>query len=350
MKNEALLKTLCELSGVSGYETDVLHRIESEIAPFCDELYYDRIGNLIAFKKGLRGSVGRVLYSCHADEVGFVITHIEEDGTLRFDEIGMHERVFCGRKVLIGKEKIAGILATKPAHLVKGDEREKIPPCEEMYIDIGAKSRAEAEESGVYADYAVFDSPFVRMGETTYKAKAIDDRIGCYLLCEKIKGELLYDSYFAFCVGEELGLRGSPVVARSLCPDLCINVECTTAGDLPDVTDYRRTCTLGGGVTLPFMDGASIYTPALYRAAVEFADRKGIRTQTKTAVAGGTDAGAYQRAADCGILGIALPARYIHSANSLFDVRDVQAAERLVFEIEEILPSLVRLSKGEMHT
>lgn len=346
MKNPTLLQTLCELSGVSGYETEVLRRIEREIAPFCDDLYYDRIGNLVAFKKGLHGSCGRILYSCHADEVGFVITHIEEDGTLRFDEIGMHPRVFCGRKVLIGNQRIAGIIAAKPAHLVKGDERETIPACEDMYIDIGAKSRAEAERCGVYADYAVFAGAFCKMGPHTYKAKAIDDRIGCYLLCEKLKEPLLYDSYFAFCVGEELGLRGSPTVARSLCPDLCINVECTTAGDLPEITDYRRTCSLGGGVVLPFMDGASIYTPALYRAAYDFAEQKGIAVQTKTAVAGGTDAGAYQRAADCGILGIALPARYIHAENSLFDERDIQAAERLVLEIDELLPTLVTLAKG----
>lgn len=345
-----LLKALCEAPGVSGFEEPVLSLIEQEIAPFCDGLFYDRAGNLIAFRKGKQESGGCVLYSCHADEVGFVITHIEEDGRLRFESIGMDPKVFTGRKVLIGKNRIPGLIAVKPAHLVKKEERDQIPSAEDMYIDIGAACRREAEELGVFAQSAVFDSPFRPMGGHTAVSKALDDRVGCFLLCQLLMSERPYDAWFAFCIGEELGLRGSPAVARRIKPALCINVECTTAGDLCGVEGRTRTCALGEGAVLPFMDGASLYTPSLYRAARKLAEEQNIPVQTKTLIAGGTDAGAYQRSAGCAVLGLAVPTRYIHSANSLMDLRDMEAAEKLLRKLDERLPSLIQLVKGgEQH-
>lgn len=332
-----LLEALCNESGVSGFEKEVLSFIADRIKDKVDGIEFDTLGNLIAFKKGTEGSCGKkILYSCHADEVGFVIKHIEEDGTLLFDDIGMNPLVYVGRRVLIGKNKIPGIIATKPVHLLSKEERDKRPKKDELYIDIGATSRKEAEGLNVYANYAVFDTQYCDFGEDMIKAKAIDDRIGCALLVSLIERGVKHDSYFAFCVEEEIGCRGSKVVAQKIQPDICINVECTTAGDIYGVEGASRTCLIGGGVVSPYMDGGSVYTPSLFRWAKKLAEENNIPFQTKTKVAGGTDASSYTKiAGGCAVLGIALPTRYIHSASCVTKKSDVEATEKLVFEVSD---------------
>ncbi len=337
--NYELLKDLCQKSGVSGYESEVLKFIEERIRQYSDGLEYDRAGNLIAYKKGRLGKCEnnkRILYSCHADEVGFVITHIEDDGRLLFEQIGMSVLVYTGRQVLIGKKKIPGIIAVKPVHLLEKEESEKIPEHKSLFIDIGAKSREEAEELGVYADYAVFDSGYEELGSGMIKAKALDDRAGCAMLISLMERGIEHDGYFAFCVGEELGLRGSQTVAERIKPDLCINLECTTAGDVYGVTGSQRTCLVGGGAVVPFMDGSAVYSADLYRKARAIAEKKGIICQTKTKIAGGTDAGSYTRiAGGCRTLGLAVPTRYIHSACSIAKKSDIDEVEKLLFAVSD---------------
>ncbi len=332
-----LLEKLCNLSGVSGYETEVLSYIAERIKDSVDGLEYDNMGNLIAFKKGTGGTSGkRILYSCHADEVGFVITHIEEDGSLLFDSIGMNPLIFAGKRVVIGKNRIPGIIATKPIHLLSAEERDKAPEKESLYIDIGAKTKEEAQNFGVFADFAVFDTKFSDFGEDMIKAKAIDDRIGCALIIELIERGVKNDSYFAFCTAEEIGCRGSKTVAERIKPDICINIESTTAGDMPGLLGGDRVCLLGGGGVVPFMDGASVYTNRLYKKARALADKKSIPCQTKTKVAGGTDASSYTKiSGGCQVLGLALPTRYIHSPSCIAKKCDIEATQNLLYEISD---------------
>ncbi len=327
--NYELLKRLCDAHGVSGFEKGVHELIIKEIYDFSDEIYYDKVGNLIAFKRG-KSSDKKILYSCHADEVGFVINHINDDGTLGFDAIGMSSKVFCGKKVLIGKKRIPGIIATKPVHLIPKDERGKESSADDMYIDIGA-TKEQALSLGVYADYAVFDTKYCDFGENKIIAKAIDDRFGCAALCSLVKITPEYDSYFAFCIGEELGLRGSYSVANAIYPDLCINVEATTAGDIPGASGEEKTCSMGNGPVIPFMDGGTSYDRSLYKTAISLANEHTIPVQTKTKIAGGTDAASYQRTGG-GIptLGVALATRYIHSGACVADKGDIEAAEKLL--------------------
>lgn len=341
--NYSLLKELCDAHGVSGYENEVLSLIAEKIKPFATSAEYDRCGNLIVFKKGRKGPAGKtVLYSCHADEVGFVINHIDSEGRLYFDAIGMSPLVYAGRRVLVGKKRIPGIIAVKPFHLVSSEERDKAPDADSLFIDIGAKTKEEAESLGVFADYAAFDTEFSDFGENMIKAKALDDRIGCALLISLLERGVEYDSYFAFCVGEEIGLRGSKTVASLIRPDICINLECTTAGDIYGVSGADRTCLLGGGAAVPHMDGSAVYTPSLYKKIRAIAQKNGIECQTKTKIAGGTDAGSYTRVAGgCAITGIALPTRYIHSASCVAKKSDVEATEKLLYAVSDSIKDLL---------
>lgn len=341
--NYTLLEELCNMSGVSGYEGEVLSYIAGRIKDKVDGLMFDNAGNLLAFKKGYEGKgTKRILYSCHADEVGFVITHIENDGSLLFDAIGMSPLAYAGKRVLIGKNKIPGIIATKPVHLLSKEEREKTPDTESLYIDIGAMTKEEAEKLCVFADYAVFDTEYSDFGEGFVKAKALDDRIGCALLVSLIEKGVKNDSCFAFCVGEEIGCRGSKTACERIKPDICINVECTTAGDIYGVSGADRTCILGEGAVVPFMDGASVYSSGLYKKARALADEKNIPCQTKTKVAGGTDARSYtQTSGGCEVLGLALPTRYIHSPSCVAKKSDIEATEKLLYEISENIDVMI---------
>lgn len=339
--NEKLLAELCDTDGVSGYESAVLEKIAARIKPFCDGLMYDRAGNLIAFQKGKHGVCAdrRVLYSCHADEVGFVVTYIEEDGRLLFDAIGMNVLAYAGRRVLIGKNHVPGIVAVKPVHLLSGAERDLAPNAETLYLDIGAESRAEAEALSLYGEYAVFDSDYEPFGDRKVKAKALDDRAGCAMLISLLEKRVEYDAFFAFCVGEELGLRGSRAAAETVKPDLCINLECTTAMDLPGVPDTDVTARLGGGTVISYMDGSAVYAHPTFLRATALAEAFGIAYQTKTRIAGGTDAGSYTRASGGRpVLGLAAPVRYLHTAFSVADLYDLEMTERMLYAVDEHLP------------
>ncbi len=340
-----LLKELCLASGVSGYESGVLSLIAQKILPFSDSVEYDRCGNLIAFKKGTKGALSKtILYSCHADEVGFVINHVDAEGRLLFDAIGMDSLVYAGRRVLVGENLIPGIIAVKPFHLVSTEERNKRIDTDKLYIDIGAKTKEQVQKLGVFANYAVFDTDFCEFGDDMIKTKALDDRIGCAMLIEQMKKGVEYDSYFAFCVGEEIGLRGSKTVAQRICPDICINLECTTAGDIYGVEGDARTCLVGGGAVVPFMDGSAVYTPSLYKKVREIAEKNKIACQTKTKVAGGTDAGSYTRT--CGgtkIVGLALPTRYIHSSSCVASKKDIESTKKLLFAVTDNIKELSQI-------
>ncbi|MBR5527909.1 MAG: M42 family peptidase [Clostridia bacterium] len=342
-----VLQKLCNAPGVSGYEAPVAGIIADLISDYCDGLEYDRAGNLIAFKRGSHGSCGkRILCSCHMDEVGFVINHIDECGRLLFEEIGMMTRAYVGKRVLVGEKRIPGIIAVKPVHLLGSDERGKDPDEEKLFIDIGAKSRNEAEKLGVFANYAVFDSEYENFGDKKIKAKALDDRVGCAMLISLLKRGVKYDSYFSFCVGEELGLRGSTPVCERIKPDICINLECTTASDIYGVKGAKKVCTLGDGVAVPFMDNSAVYAPSLYRYVRGLADELSIPCQTKTAVAGGTDAGAYTKiAGGRATIGLAVPTRYIHSAYCVAQKSDIDACEELLFELSDRMDVLCSINE-----
>lgn len=333
-----LLIKLCSYDGVSGNEFSLLDHIAEMILPYADKLYFDKAGNLNAFRKGKRPSSKKVLFAAHADEVGMVIKSIEDDGTLLFDDIGILASSLPTRRVFVGEKKLCGVIGSKPVHLVPRADRNKPVTYDDLYIDIGALSKEEAEKYVSIGDYVSFDSKCVMLSENILKAKAIDDRAGCAVLISLIMSELEYDTHFVFTRREELGTLGAISAANSIKPDICIVCESTTASDIYGTPEMRKVVKLGEGVALPFMDGGTLYTKRLWNMATELAKEKGIKWQTKTMVAGGTDARSFQREGHgCEVLGVATPTRYIHSSAGVCDLRDFLAQAELCKELAKIL-------------
>lgn len=309
------METLCCLDGVSGREDEVREYILERIMPFADEIRTDPMGNLLVFKKGAAAPKQRVMLAAHMDEVGLIITEITEDGYLRFDTVGgIDRRVLLGKRVFVGAMRVLGVIGSKAIHLTTAEQRKNLPKVSDMYIDIGAKDRAEAETLIQLGDTVAFDDSVIRFGEGHIKAKAIDDRAGCAVMVELLESQLPCDCWFAFTVQEEVGCRGASIAARSIQPDVALVLEGTTAADIAGVSGADRVCCLGKGVVVPYMDKGTIYDRELYTTLCRLAEENDIPWQTKSRVAGGTDASAIQRSgAGVRVAALSVAVRNIHS-------------------------------------
>ena len=319
-----LLKQLCMLDGTSGDEAAVREFVISQIKDHC-EYKIDNLGNIIAFKKGKKEPSKKVLIDAHLDEVGLIITHIEESGFLRFKTVGgIDTAALMFRRVLVNG-KTLGVIGGKPVHLCEGDERKKLPDADSLYIDIGVSSADEAKALVSVGDCAVMCSDFISCGDKVL-TKALDDRVGCLVLIDLLKQDAEYDFYASFSTQEEVGLRGAKVAAFAVEPDAAIVIDGTTAADVAGVAAAKQVCRQGEGAVVSFMDGATSYDREYYNAALN----SGIKAQSKCAVAGGNNAGAIHLSRG-GVRTVALsvPCRYIHTANSVCDMRDVIAVRDL---------------------
>ena len=333
------LKTLCSLSGASGYEDEVRNYILERIMPHCDEVITDPMGNLIVTKKGKKTPARKIMLAAHMDEVGVIITGIDDDGYLRFDFLGgVDRRVIIGKHVYIGEKKLPGVIGIKAYHLVDREEEKSVPKLEDMYIDIGAKTGDEAKKLVSLGDAAVFSGDCVEFGAGLLKAKAIDDRVGCAAMIKLIEGELPCDCSFAFTVQEEVGTRGAEVAANRIAPQVAIVLEGTTAADLPEVPEGKKICTLGGGIVIPFMDRGTLYSPTLYKTVTTLADENALKWQTKRMIAGGTDAKVIQRSgAGVDTVAISAAIRNIHSPVSMAKLSDIEIMPKLAMLLLEKL-------------
>ncbi len=325
-----LIKELCLLNGISGDEGEVRDFIISQIKDFC-EYSVDALGNLIAYKKGKKTSSKRLMLCAHMDEVGFIVTSIKSDGSIKFAPVGGIDSAVClGRGVLVGKDKLQGVIGGKAVHNLSDDEKKKFPDISSLYIDIGASSKEEAEKFVALGDSICFKSEFVSFGSGMLKGKAIDDRAGCAMLIELIKEEWEYDTFFVFTVQEEIGTRGAKTASNIVKPDFAIVLEATTASDIPGAEDEKRVCELGKGAVVSFMDRSTIYDKELYKLAFEIGREKNIPVQTKTMVAGGNDSGAiHVSGSGVRTVAISIPCRYLHSPSCVVKESDVLACKEL---------------------
>ncbi len=325
------LQVLCSLSGVSSREEAVRDYILSQAAPYADSCLVDTLGSLIVFKRGKKPTGNKLLLDAHMDEVGLMVREITEDGYLRFDCVGgIDRRVLPSKRVFVGENRIPGIIGMKPIHLTEGEERKKLPPLKEFYIDIGAESRESATALVEPGDVAVFSQETILFGNGMLKAKALDDRVGCAVMLTLIRETLPMDCTFVFSVQEEVGCRGAFGAAFSVAPEIALVLEGTTAADLPGVKPARRVCRCGGGAVVPFMDGGSIGDKGLYTLATRLAEENDIPWQTKEYISGGTDARSIQRTKQgARVLGISAPVRYLHSPSSVVKLSDVEAVLNL---------------------
>ncbi|MCL2401904.1 MAG: M42 family metallopeptidase [Oscillospiraceae bacterium] len=327
-----LLKTLCALNGVSGNEAAVRDFIIEKVSGHADEVTTDAMGNVLVFKKGARTPAKKLMLCAHMDEVGVIVTAITDDGYLKFAMAGSVDgRVCVGKSVTIGTNRVFGIIGCKAIHLVKPEDRGKAMKTEDMYIDIGARSKAEAENLISPGDTGAFDDGIVAFGDGLIKAKAIDDRFGCAVLLEMIASDLPVDCHFAFTVQEEVGLRGAHTAAFRVQPDIALIIEATTAADFPSVPNDKKVCKLDDGAVIPFMDAGTIYDRELYKTLTALAETHRIPWQTKNIIAGGTDAAAIQRTrAGVQTAGIAIPTRNLHSPSCVAKISDMEAVLKLV--------------------
>lgn len=329
------LKELCQLNGLSGDEEDVRNYIMKQISNIC-ETYTDKLGNIIAFKKGKNTPTKRILFVAHMDEVGFMITSIDDDGLLHFGSVGVTENVIPGKIVNIKSTKnpdepqyIKGVTGIMPIHRTKAENLNKVPEIDKMYIDIGAKKKDEVEKIIELGDSVYFDSEFYTFGNFI-KAKALDDRIGCYTLIKLINEALEYDTWFAFCVQEETGCRGAQTVAFALQPDYTFILEGTTAADISGTEDSDKVCFLGKGPAISFADGGTVYNPEMIKIITEIADKNNIKWQYKKYMSGGNEASMFQRTASGSkVIAISTPVRYIHSRASVAAFEDIEGMFKL---------------------
>ena len=332
----ANLERLSQIPGVSGWEDAVRAAIIAEISGKC-EYKTDALGNLIAFKKGKKTGKNTVLFSAHMDEVGFIITSIEDSGLLKFATVGgIDSRCVVGRAVEIGDKSVRGVIGTKPIHLQKPAEQESAPSIESLYIDIGAKTKTEAVGHIRLGDRAVFKADFTKFGEGMLLGRAFDDRAGCALMVEMINSELLYDCVFSFTVQEETGCTGAITAAWHAEPDISVAIETTTAGDIAGASPDKTVCKLGGGPVISFMDRGTVYDHSLYALAMELAEKRGIPHQSKQGVFGGNESRSLQTArAGSRTLAISLPCRYLHTASNMLAEKDLQSTFDLLIAFAE---------------
>ena len=325
------LKTLCQLNGASGNEGAVRKAILEAVRPLCDDVRIDRMGNVIAHKKGKGRKKRHLLFSAHMDEIGFIVIDATEDGLLQFRPVGgVDPRVAVSKYVVAGEKQVKGVIGALAIHLQSAEDRKRVLGFDHLYIDIGAKSKEEALADCPAGSYAYYDNDYQEFGDGCAVAKALDDRVGCYNLIRLLEGAYAADITCAFVVQEEVGLRGAMGAAFASDADTAIVLEGTTAGDMGDVDKTCRVCEPGLGVAVSFMDTASIANRELYQELMHLAQKKGIAHQPKRGATGGNDAGSYQRGREgkrtCVL---SVPCRYIHGPSSVIRLSDVEAQYQL---------------------
>lgn len=332
------LKKLSGIPGVSGDEKNVRAEIIAGIKDFC-EYEVDPLGNLIAYKKGGNAPKNKILFSAHMDEVGFIITHIEDSGLLRFSAVGgIDSRVILGKSVEIGGARLYGVIGAKALHHLEEKEKEEPLSPDKLYIDIGAPDKADAQKYVKPGDFAVFAGDFQLLGKTKIMGRAFDDRAGCALLIDLIQSELEYDCVFAFTVQEEIGCIGAGAAAYAVNPDISIVVEATTAGDIPGTEPSKVVCGQGKGAVLSFMDHGAVYDRTLYGLALATAEQNNLPCQTKAGVFGGNDSRTIQTVrAGVRVMSVSLPCRYLHTASCVLDLSDIENTAAL---LKKLIPAV----------
>jgi len=332
-----LLRTLTELNGTSGVEKEIRQALRQEIEPFVDSIMIDKIGNLIVQKN--RSEQGpKIMLAAHMDEVALMITDLTADGLLKFRPVGgIDSRILVSKPVKINS--LVGVIGAKAIHLQKPQERQQALKIDQLYIDIGAKTKEEAEKQVKLGDYAYFLTKTEPLGEGYLKGKAFDDRVGCYVLSEIFKKDYSLNLVGAYTVQEEVGLRGAKVAAYHVQPDFAIVLEGTIAADMIHLEEHEWVTELGKGPALSIMDHTTLYNPKLIEQVAQLAKNNEIPLQFRRGNSGGNDAGKIHLSRE-GIptIAISVPCRYIHSTASIISEDDVKNTISLIDLILHSIP------------
>lgn len=319
-----LLKKLTQTTAVSGSENNLFSLIKQELDGYVDEIFTDAMGNLIAHRKG---NGKKLLFAAHTDEIGLMANYIDDNGFVRFALVGGVDLYSALYQRVVFSNGTEGTVCVENKTDVKKDLKASV-----MYIDIGASSKEEAQKMVFTGDTAAFVGGFSNRGNTVV-SKALDNRVGVFILIEAIKkiDSNSQDLYFVFSSQEEIGLRGAKTAAYTIEPDIAVAVDVTDTGDTPgcETMDVK----LGGGAAIKIMDKSVITHKGLRDALTKCADEHSIAHQFEILSFGGTDAGAMQTVKSGAVTGaVSLPVRYIHTPSETANVSDIEACINLVCE------------------
>ncbi|MBR6407367.1 MAG: M42 family peptidase [Clostridia bacterium] len=326
------LKDICYLPGVSGCESHVASYIIEQIRLHVDGLKRDSLGNVIAFKKGKKTPDGPIMVASHMDEVGMIVTSVDDAGRIFFDTVGgIDERILPGLRVFVND--LPGQISLKPVHMCDKNEKSAKIETDKLFIDVGAANRDELMGSVSLGDRISFQPFYEEFGDNLIIAKALDDRAGCAIMIDLIHQPLEYDTYFVFTVMEEVGLRGARAAAFGIAPKKAIVLETTTAVDIDGVDEKDVVCRLNEGPVISYIDKRTIYDREYCCKAFQCARQLGIKCQTKTKICGGNDAGAiHVSTGGVRTIAISVPCRYLHTPLCVASKEDIAASARLCRE------------------
>lgn len=322
--NLDLLRTLTQTFGPSGYEDAIRDAIRAEIADLADEVRVDPLGSLVAYRRGTGGGK-KIMLAAHMDEIGFMVTHIEEKGYLRVTPMGgLRTYNHIGNRVRFADGSLGVI------HMERRDDPSKVASFPELFVDVGASGRADCPRR--VGDPGVFVGPLEQLGNRLI-SKTLDDRIGCYVLIELLRQlkATPHDLYFAFTTQEEITLSGARTSAYTIDPDIAISVDVTGTGDTPKA--HPMAVALGQGPAIKVKDGGMVAHPLVRERLVEAAERAGLPYQMEILLGGTTDA-AVMQLTRAGVPSgcVSIPCRFIHSPSEMVDAGDVEQVIQLFLE------------------
>ena len=328
--NIDLLANICKTPGAPGFEQRVRQLVLNELNGLVDEVEVDNMGNVYAIKRGK--SDKRVMIGAHMDEIGFMVTHIDDKGFIRFHTLGGFDpKTLTAQRVIIhGKEDVIGVMASKPIHVMTADERNKVAKLSDYFIDTGLTSD-EVKALVKIGDPITREREFIEMGQCV-NSKSLDNRLAVFILIEmfkKLRGkEVPYDIYGVFTVQEEVGIRGANVSSLKINPDFGFGLDTTIAFDLPGAAAHEMITKLGDGTAIKIMDASTICDYRMVEYMKQTADRHNIKWQPEILTAGGTDTAGIQRMTQGGSIAgaVSIPTRHLHQVIEMANKSDIQAS------------------------
>ncbi len=339
---DGLLKRIIEAAGISGYENEIAGIMREQLKKTCDSVRVDNFGNVIG-KKG--SGKKKIMLAAHMDEIGLMVKHITKDGFLHFVKMGgIDDRILPAQRVIVKAKKAdrLGIIGTKPPHLQKEEERKHPLKYEDMFIDIGCKSKEEAENAVEVGDIVVFEPNAGVLNGKLFYGKAIDNRVGCFALLkimERLKSKA--EVYAVATSQEEVGLKGARTSAFGISPDYAIAIDTGVAGDTPLINERESSLKLGGGVAITITEASGrgvIVGEKMKNLLVDTAKKNKIKYQVDILEGGMTDGAIIsmnKEGVQTGVL--AIPTRYVHSPTGVFHIDDLEAAVELTVKAVEAL-------------
>jgi endoglucanase len=326
-----LLTALCEAPGAPGREERIRNLVIREMEPYVDEISVDPMGSVAGVRKG--GGGPRVVLAAHMDELGFLVTHIDDKGFIRVVPLGGFDpKTKVAQRVIVhGREDLLGVMGAKPIHIMTEDERKRLPKPDDHYIDVGlpAERVRELVQKG---DPVTRERTLARLGDLI-TCKSLDNRAGLYVMLQALRrlGDHHCEVIAVATTQEEVGLRGARVAAQRLRPDIGLAIDITLANDGPGAKPHEQVTAVGGGAAIKAYDSGVIVPRAVIDHLVRIAGERGIPTQIEIMSRGGTDTRELQLGGDGALAGcVSIPTRYVHQVVETCHPDDLEASVALV--------------------